>query len=388
MSRTILHVIEDLKPESGGPTTVVVELARQQAVSGDRVSVLCLEGPSTPEQRAHLESNWRSAGIQLLEVGSMGMPSQTAVATGIREARPDVIHLHGVWSSLLRWSAAEARKRGLIYVVSTHGMLHPDVLKHGRLKKWVYLTLFRGFLGGASELLTLNEEERSYVASRFRRTSSVLANGINVPDYRSATGTGFLSEHPEFRNMSFALFVGRLHAIKGIDQLTRSFAYARSRGLKGHLVVAGPDSGERAALQMLASELGVADAVHFIGPLYGESKLSALAACSMFVHRPRFEGFGLSVLEALATGRPVITTHRCRLDGAEQAGALRVAEDTDAAFGEEMLAVERDPVLAAALATRAATWARERFDWTQVARDAEAVYARVAAGLGSVPARR
>jgi len=388
MSRTILHVIEDLKPESGGPTTVVVELARQQAVSGDRVSVLCLEGPGKPEQRAHLETSWRSAGVQLLEVGSMGTQRQAAVASAIRDARPDMIHLHGVWSSLLRWSAAEARKRGVQYVVSTHGMLHPDVLKHGKLKKWVYLTLFRRFLGGASELLALNEEERAYLATRFDRPSSVLANGINVSDYRSATGTGFLSEHPELLNTSFALFVGRLHAIKGIDQLTRSFAYARGRGLKSHLVVAGPDSGERAALQTLASELGVGDTVHFVGPLYGASKLSALAACSMFVHRPRFEGFGLSVLEALATGRPVITTHRCRLDGAEQAGALRIAEDTDAAFGEAMLAVERDPALATVLASRAAAWARERFDWTQVGRDAEAVYARAGAGSGSGPARR
>ncbi len=385
MSRTILHVIEDLKPESGGPTTVVVELARQQAASGDRVSVLCLEGPSKPEQRAQLEANWKSAGVRLLEIRSTGAPNPSTVASAMRDARPDIVHLHGVWSSLLRRSASEARKRELKYVVSTHGMLHPDVLRQGRLKKWAYLTLFRGFLAGASEVLTLNEEERVAVATRFHRPSSVLANGINVSDYRSASGTDFRCAHPEIQEKSFALFVGRLHAIKGIDLLVRSFAEARVRGLRSHLVVAGPDSGELAALQALASELGVADVVHFVGPLYGQSKLSALAACSMFVHRPRFEGFGLSVLEALATGRPVITTHRCRLDGAEQAGALRAAGDTDAAFAEAMLAVEQDTALAGALATRGAEWARERFDWTQVGRDAEAVYARACANAGSGP---
>jgi len=385
MSRTILHVIEDLKPESGGPTTVVVELARQQASSGDRVFVLCLHGPTQPEQRARLEASWKSACIRLLEVGSMGAPSQSTVSSAMRDARPDIVHLHGVWSSLLRWSASEARQRDLKYVVSTHGMLHPDVLKNGKLKKWVYLTLFRRFLGGAAEILTLNEEERAYVASRFTTASSVLANGIHVSDYRSATGTNFLSSHPNLRKQSFALFVGRLHAIKGIDLLTRSFADARARGLKSHLVIAGPDSGERAALQTLASELGVGDTVHFVGPLYGASKLSALAACSMFVHRPRFEGFGLSVLEALVTGRPVITTHRCRLDGAERAGALRVAEDTDAAFADAMLALEQDPALAAALASRGAEWAREHFDWTRVGRDAEAVYDRACGISGSAP---
>ncbi|MFM7260868.1 MAG: glycosyltransferase [bacterium] len=384
MSRAILHVIEDLKPESGGPTTVVVELARQQAKSGHRVSVLCLEGPTSSEQRSRLQQSFESAGIRLLDLKAMGERRRPSViASTVRAVRPDILHLHGVWSSLLRWSASAARAQGIKYVVSTHGMLHPDVLRQGRLKKWVYLTLFHRFLGAAQEILALNDEERRHVAQRFKRPSAVLANGISASQYQQATAQAFLEERPEFTNTSFALFVGRLHAIKGIDQLLRSFALARRRGLMSHIVIAGPDSGELASLQALAIELGVAETVHFVGPLYGASKLSALAGCSMFVHRPRFEGFGLSVLEALATGRPVVTTRRCLLDGAEAAGALRIAEDTDDAFAESMLVIERDPHLAAALAARGGEWSRARFDWAQVGREADAAYNRACQGAGS-----
>ena len=64
-----------------------------------------------------------------------------------------------------------------------------------------------------------------------------------------------------------------------------------------------------------------------------------------------------------------------------------MAEDTDAAFADAMLALEQDPALAAALASRGAEWARERFDWTRVGRDAEAVYDRACGISGSAPGR-
>lgn len=374
MSRVIVHVIEDLKPESGGPTTVVVELARAQALSGHRVGVICLHGPTHGVERQRLHDLFRDVGVRLVDLGaSTARPGRREVVAALRAGGADLVHLHGVWSSVLRWSAAEAVRAGWKYVVSTHGMLHPDVLRQGRLKKWVYLTLFSGFLGQCSEVLALNEEERSYVAQRFARPASVLPNGIRAGLYDGASPDEFRRSWPDIKE-PFALFLGRLHPIKGIDLLIRAFAQARAQGLRSHLVIAGPDSGCLTELTRLAAELGVSREVHFVGPLYEGAKLSALAACTMFVHRPRFEGFGLTVVEAMATGRPVVTTPRCRLDGAASAGALVMAEDRDDSFAAAMVALERDPQMAGGLAERGREWVRANFDWNSIARQADRVY--------------
>jgi glycosyltransferase involved in cell wall biosynthesis len=379
-SRAIVHVIEDLKPESGGPTTVVVELARAQALSGHRVGVICLHGPTHGEGRQRLAENFEAAGVRLFDLdSSSARPGRREVVAALRAGRADLVHLHGVWSSVLRWSAEEAVLAGSKYVISTHGMLHPDVLRQGRLKKWVYLTLFSRLLGRCSEVLALNEEERQYVAQRFARPASVLPNGIRAELYDGLSPDEFRRSWPSI-NAPFALFLGRLHPIKGIDLLIRAFAQARAQGLQSHLVVAGPDSGSLTDLMRLAAELGVSPEVHFVGPLYEGAKLSALAACTMFVHRPRFEGFGLTVVEAMASGRPVVTTPRCRLDGAASAGALVMAEDRDDPFAAAMLALERDPQLAEGLGERGRAWVRANFDWKSIARQTDRVYENACSG--------
>ena len=377
-SRTILHVIEDLKPESGGPTTVVVELARHQARYGARVSVVCGTGPDQATQSAALRTRFEAEGVALhiLEAAD-AKTARRRLREVIQATRADVVHLHGMWSAIVRWGAAEARRTNTRYVISTHGMLHPDVLEHGKWKKRLYLTLFAPILSRCGEVLALNEEERQAIEARFRRPASVLPNGLEIERYVHSSSAKFEVLYPEVPHKSFALFVGRLHPIKGIDQLLRSFIVARDRGLCSHLVVAGPDGGQRAELERQASEARLSSVVHFIGPVYDDVKIAAFQACSMFVHRPRFEGFGLTVLEALAAGKPVVTTRRCLLDGAESAGALRVAPDTDEGFAEAMLALERDPVGAAELGAQAQAWVRARFDWSSIAQQALDVYNRV-----------
>ena len=62
----ILHAIDNLHAESGGPTTVVIEFARQQVMLGKKVAVLCRKGPRRPEQRELLADRWQGLGIEYI----------------------------------------------------------------------------------------------------------------------------------------------------------------------------------------------------------------------------------------------------------------------------------------------------------------------------------
>ena len=377
----ILHVIDNLYPESGGPTTVAIEFVRAQAMMGRKTAVLCTKAPRKPEQRAALAERWSGLDIEYVVLEDLP-PSKRAAAAraAVDRLKPDIIHIHCVWEALLRHVAYYARRRRIPYVLSTHGMLHPYALAQKWLKKFVYLNVFPGIVSGAGELYALNREEAEYVTRRFGRPCWVLPNGIVVADYDHAQNGTFRAKAGAIGDRPFILFVGRLHRIKGIDQLIRSFAHARRKGMDLDLAIVGPDDGERPALEQVARDSGFGQHIHFIGGLFGPEKRDAFASCAIFAHRPRFEGFGITVVEGLAAARPVVTTRECKLDGAAEAGALRQADDSDESFGDALLEVSRLPDGGRALGLRGQQWVRETLDWSALVRTVDASYDRVRRG--------
>jgi len=374
----IIHAIEELLPESGGPTTVVVELAVQQAASGERVAVLCARGAEDAAGRSATEARLRSAGVEFIELRQgASRPRRTEVDAVLSRLSPKIIHVHCIWERMLRDIARFGARRRVPYVVSTHGMLHPYSLSQKWLKKSVYLLLFPNTLRGAAHVFALNAEEAQSVGARFRRPSSVLPNGIDLDRYRRSESGRFRSMVPALGARSFMLFVGRLHPIKGIDRLISAYSSARQRGLDLDLVIVGPDGGAREALVAQARALRLEGSVHFPGAMFGEDKLDAFAACTMFAHRPRFEGFGLTVVEALAAARPVVTTQACRLDGAAEAGALRQVDDDDEAFASGLLEIAGSHDRGAALGAAGRRWVAATLTWSAIAASLAKEYGRI-----------
>ena len=370
----IVHVITNLHAASGGPTTAVVELAREQAGTGEAVRVLVDESPS---DAAPILARWSGRDVAIAGTGGM-MPgarqSRSQLVHRLRDLRPRVVHLHGVWDPILRRAASACKELGLPWVVSSHGMLHPFTLGQGALKKRVYLKLFPRLLGRARTIFTLNAEEADCIRRRFGVPAVVAPTGIDpVPHERTPDGS-FARSVPGLDGSPFILFLGRLDDIKGVDLLLASYAEAVAAGLRAHLVLAGPDFGAERGLRAQAHRLGLAERVHFVGSLGGDQKLAALSECSLFAHRPRYEGFGIAVVEAMAAGRPVVTTTACRLDGAAEAGAIRIAEDRTDAFAKAIASLADDDDASRALGTRARAWVRRELAWPTVLGRVESGY--------------
>lgn len=375
----ILHVIDNLLPEKGGPTSVVIELARHQALAGLRVTVACRQAPRTPESRAALERAWKGTGIELAEVGGSAARVRRSLADLLRRTSPRITHLHCTWERIIRLAAHESRAAGVNCVLSTHGMFHPYALSQKRWKKEIYLAAFRRFFAGVREYLVLNQEEADYVRSRFGWPATVLNNGVELERYGGTDDREFRAALPAIGDRKYLLFVGRLHPIKGCDLLLNSFRIARDRGLAMDLVLLGPDEGAMTALREQAAGLGLAGCTHLPGGVFGSVKLSALAGCSAFVHRPRFEGFGIAVIEGMASSRPVVTTARCHLDGAAAAGALLCVEDSDRAFADGLMALQSDPRRAHDLGLAGRRWAEQHCSWRSIVVSAEEAYRRAGA---------
>jgi glycosyltransferase involved in cell wall biosynthesis len=231
--------------------------------------------------------------------------------------RFDGVIVHGLWEFTgLAAMLANANSPG--YVVFTHGMLDPYFkrafpAKHA--KKWLYwLPAEYWVLRRAKRVFFTTAAERdlasrSFWLHRWRAMVVPIGSEAPPPDTGSLV-SAFEAACPRVAGRRFLLFLGRINEKKGCDLLVRAFAELRDHDLDLHLVMAGPDPGHwRERLEIIAAELGCADRIHWPGMLLGDSKWGAFAACEAFVLPSHQENFGVAVVEALASGRPVLLTH-------------------------------------------------------------------------------
>lgn len=368
---TVVHLVDSMRIDHGGPVTVVTELAREQASMGMRVYVSTNWAELGQVDREALDHRWQGIGVCPLET------KRVELARLFKKFGGDImLHAHGVWGQSVVTACGIARRCGTPWVVSTHGMLHPRALSHHRWRKTVFLTLNRSTILNAAHLLVLNDAEADEVLRLSAGRPEVLSNGVDPSCFDDGDqGVEFRKLCPKLEGRPYVLFVGRIHPIKGIDALVRAFAGFRSRGITADLVIAGPDDGARSAAVNAARQSHLSDHVHFPGRISGDFRRSAYSGCRVFAHRPVYEGFGLSVIEALAAGRPVVTTRRCELDGQGAGDFLTWAPDTDDGFGnalDEVFARSTDSPDRAAQG-----WVRVRYSWRAIAAQANNAYTRV-----------
>ncbi len=137
-------------------------------------------------------------------------------------------------------------------------------------------------------------------------TFEVIYNGINLEKYRQTKDRRSVFAGltiPD--NVKIATMVGRLTEAKNYPMLLRTAKRCREQNLPVHFVIVG--HGERETeLKALAEELNVAETVHFLGLRTDVPQV--LAASDLFLYTSNWEGFPNALLEAMATGLPVITT--------------------------------------------------------------------------------
>lgn len=106
-------------------------------------------------------------------------------------------------------------------------------------------------------------------------------------------------------------FFGRLHKVKAVDRLIQAWELLTKGEDRGshdwELAIAGPDNGIRSALEAYIADHKV-PRVRFVGEINGSGKYNFLSAADVYVLPSHTENFGVTVVEALACGTPVIVS--------------------------------------------------------------------------------
>lgn len=336
----------------GGPIISVSELAEQLVRKGHRVVVCTSDSNLTedldvpvnqPVMVGGVEVWYFSRGIiekhlarTLRTIGYMYTPQMKNI---LRRYVPtmDVVHTHNPWSYSTQAAvqAAVRFQKPLFY--QQRGVLGANHLKFHSIRKKLYINLaIRPQLRQATTLIALNQAEmESFRALEPETPCRIVPNGVDVSVYRRSPKSAV----PQLGNISpkaqVILFMGRIHPTKGVDRLLQAFFQIQTSLPDAVLVAAGPDElGFKSGFQQMVSQAGLQDRVIFPGMVSGEAKLDLLARADLFCLPSDAEGFSVAVLEALASGTPVLLSPACNLPEVETAGVGRVTPPTPSELAE------------------------------------------------------
>ncbi len=311
----VLHLTSALALAAGsGPADALARLSRAQAQGGTRVTIVTADPPETV---ADLHASLGAAGVTVHAAGPPSGPLRKGANVDETLARVlddgvDLVHVHAIWQHTPHAGASAARRRGIPYLIRTCGMLEPWALRKGRWKKRVFMALkARRDLERAAVLHTTAAKEAGNVRAVVPgATMCIVGNGIDLADYDTAPSTdAIVAEHPELAGKRLLLFLARIDAVKGTAHLAEAWGRLAPAHPEWHLVIAGPDSrGHEAEFRARLREAGVLDRTLFTGRVDGDAKRRLLASADVFVQPSFQENFGITIAEAMASARPVVTT--------------------------------------------------------------------------------
>lgn len=220
----------------------------------------------------------------------------------------DVLHAHCAYPDAVGVAHA-ASALGLPFVVTAHGS---DINGAARLP-FVRGQLVRAFRRAAAVIAVsaaLGEKIRELVPEVADRV-------VHIPCAAADSGLfGVRDTHAARRRLGLeedarvVLFVGRLVPIKGADSLLRAWQMLSARrgiGERDRLVIIG-DGPERAGLEAFSRSHGLSGSVRFLGAMPQETIPGWMSAATLFCLSSLNEGTPNVVIEALASGRPVVAT--------------------------------------------------------------------------------
>jgi N-acetyl-alpha-D-glucosaminyl L-malate synthase BshA len=369
-------------PTYGGSGAVATELGIALAARGHEVHFI------TYQQPFRLPSFLPNVYFHEVEVGRYPLfefpPYDLALAVKMHEVVRDhgleVLHCHyAIPHATSAWIAREMLResgRDVRVVTTLHGT---DITIVGQERSFFTITRFS--IEKSDAVTAVSDYLRDETYKAFGCTGCAVEVIHNFIDPALFERASYLAPFPHLvaSGRKVLMHISNFRAVKRVRDVVRVFA--RVHAVVPSVLVMVGDGPERVDAEDEARTLGVAGDVHFLGKI--DSVAPLLAGADLFLLPSQTESFGLSALEALACGVPVVASRVGGLpevvrDG--ETGWLCEVGDVDA-MASASIDVLQDPSRWQAVSTAAAADARARFAERDVVAQYEALYRRTVAAV-------
>jgi glycosyltransferase involved in cell wall biosynthesis len=205
---------------------------------------------------------------------------------------------------------------------------------------------------------------------------NIVPNGIDVTALNSQASDADM--FPQLADKKVILFLGRLHEKKGLDILVKAISIVRNTHPNLALLIAGDsldNYGDR--VRGFVVDEGIGDITTFTGLLSRKAVADAYAVARVFALPSRSEGFPMAVLEALASGVPVVITPECYFPEVAESGAGVEVEGTAPAFAKAITQLLANDDQRSKMAENARALVSKRFTVGAIAARMTAMYESV-----------
>lgn len=292
-----LHVYKDYFPVLGG-----IE---------NHIRVLChglIAGGRYRPRVLTTNESWRTerfddGGVPIVRAGRLATVASTPVSVALwREmarTETEITHLHFPYPVGEMAHLVLGRARHLVITY------HSDIVRQTRLLR-LYGPILTRVLAAADRIIVASPDyltSSPYLAP-YKEKARVIPYGIDLDRFGSADDRRVRELRSRWPDGPIVLFVGRFRYYKGLEYLVRA-----ARQIDGTVVLAGSGPSEQ-ALREEIKRLGVGSRVLLTGDVPDEDLPAVYQACDVFVlpASHRSEAFGIVVAEAMAAGKPVVTT--------------------------------------------------------------------------------
>jgi glycosyltransferase involved in cell wall biosynthesis len=351
--------------QAGGPETYEIELIRalSRCDAENEYVVFCTSGPGG-EAMGKLGPNFR---VEILRPRIRALSLTLAAPLFFQRHEIDVLHA----------TYAAPPLYGGRLVLTVHGLvnfLHPEFFP--TLIRWRLNPMMERGIRKATRILCVSEHARQQTQEMFRldgRRLSVVYHGVSGCFGTVSPEMGRQAALALGISAPYLLFAGKIQAGKNIERLVEAYRLFVSRsGSQAALVLAG-----RPVDAALARKLSTADASpgRIVQTGYADTAtLAALyAGAEALVFPSLFESFGLPILEAMASGTPVITSNIAAMPEIAGGAALLVDPLSAEGIAAALIRLQESPELKQELIRRGLERARQ-FSWEHCARATLAAY--------------
>jgi len=361
----VCMVSKHFLPFSGGLEVRVLELARWLVMSSDEVVVITSQEPGTPSAEVVDGITVARYGVWLDLFNALLAPG---ILAGLLKKDYDIIdvNLPDPINSVFAYAASIIRGKPLIVTY------HADIIRSGLLYlpfKLLYYPLQWLVLSRASKILVTSPDyaKTSPTLRGFQDKVKVASSFIDTARYNSSID-GLKIRRKLGLKGKVVLFVGRLVEYKGVEYLIEAAPL-----LPDATIVIVGEGPLRKSLQEKAS--GLRNVV-FAGHVGDDELPYYYVACDVFVlpSVTRQEAFGLVLVEAMACGKPVVSTNFSGMPYVVGDGGLLVEPKDPKALAQAIGSILSDEGLASKLSSNGKRRAGELFTRDVVCKAIREIY--------------
>ena len=309
----LLRIIGTLDRSFGGPSFATIESSIALSQKGIKVDIITCDNAN--------KSVKKLKNIKVINFGPNYFGNYRLnfkIYNWLKKNRDkyDIFIVHGIWTYISLMARLLIKKK---YFIFTHGQLDPFFSQNffKKIKKIFYWFFFeKSNLLHAKKVLVTSKKEIKFLKNTFVNTDGIkfkkIKYGINKENHNKKNiSLIFYKKFKLLKGKNFYLYLGRYHEKKGCDVLIESINNLKNE-FKDLILMCGPlePSNHLKKLYNLIKKYKLESKVILSDAIYGDLKWGAIVESKAMLLASHGENFGVSLVEALSYGKPVITTNK------------------------------------------------------------------------------